>query len=300
MSLVSILAAFGAGVFATIVGSLPTFIMVGVIAIAGAAVSMAGGADLIVGYVAFGNFFGPHVAFTPALIATAYAANVLGKNQARLTTSGSVDAYPITNPTDLTVSMNTTKDCRVLLVGGFSAILGFLIQYLYANVLKLQTDTVAMTVVTLGIIGRFAVGKSGLFGNAPQKKFISTGNELVFNILIGVCVSILISYLGQSMIDAGVSPELMASYPTLCFGISAVTLIFAQTGKDVPGTHHITIVAANALILSGNPLIGVLFGTISAIIGDIAGNSVNSNVDSHIDPPAMAIFISMFILNFIF
>lgn len=41
-------------------GALPAFILTGVIAIAGSVAAMAGGADMTVGFIAFGSYLGPH------------------------------------------------------------------------------------------------------------------------------------------------------------------------------------------------------------------------------------------------
>ena len=89
---------------------------------------------------------------------------------------------------------------------------------------------------------------------------------------------------------------LVAGFPALCFGISAVTLAFAQMGFGCPATHHISLPAANAAVLSGNPLIGIVVAIACSLLGDFFVKTVNSNVDSHIDPPACTIFIMEFIV----
>ena len=68
----------------------------------------------------------------------------------------------------------------------------------------------------------------------------------------------------------------------------------------MPATHHITLPAASAAILSGNPLIGVLTGIICSLVGDFVGNTFNSKCDTHIDPPATTICFAIIIINLLF
>lgn len=305
MNIFALIASFGGGAFAAGIGALPAFIMTGFIVIAGTAITLAGGGDIVTGNIAFGSFFGPHIAFAGAVAATAYAAR---KNNALIQSGAMSDgdvavaasSGKLTAGADITYSLGKECDGTVLLMGGFFGVLGYLIQYLYSGIIHLNTDTVAMTVATLGIIARFTIGKSGLTGNytgSEKRKYIGTGKELVYNIVLGLSVGILVSYTAAYLKDIGVSQEfLVAGFPALCFGISAVTLAFAQMGFGCPATHHISLPAANAAVLSGNPLIGVVVAIVCSLLGDFFVKTVNSNVDSHIDPPACTIFIMEFIV----
>lgn len=307
MSILSILAAFGGGAFGASVGALPAFIMTGVVAIIGTAIGLGTGVDVITGNVAFGPFFGPHVAFAGGVAAAAYAAR---KNNAIANGSlGGGDvavAAPsgITNGADILYSLNGTGDASVLLVGGVFGILGYLINYLYANVLVIPTDTVAMTVATSGLIVRFAIGKSGLIGKyegSEPRAFVAKGNELVYNIVLGLVVGLVVCYTGEILKESGVPMEvLQVSFPGFVFAISAISLIFAQTGFTSPTTHHISITAAYAFVWSGNPIIGVVVAIIASLLGDFFVKTVNSHVDSHVDPPACTIFILSLITFIIF
>ena len=73
MDLFALVAAFGGGVLGAYMGALPVFILTGLIAIVGATSAMAGGTDMTVGYVAFGSYLGPHIAFAGGVAAAAYA-----------------------------------------------------------------------------------------------------------------------------------------------------------------------------------------------------------------------------------
>ncbi len=299
MDIFAMVAAFGGG-------ALPAFILTGVIAIAGAAIGMAGGSDLVVGNVAFGSFLGPHIAFAGGVAAAAYAANKRSTSTSKVTSTGEkiLGSDEVESGTSIGLSLNLTGDYKVLLVGGIFGILGFLINYLYASVLVLPTDTPGMTVFTLGVIARLTLGNSGLFGKYDKnkkRKYLSTGKMLGYNIVLGASLGIVVSYVAASLSNTfEVAPKVISLFPTLCFGISALSLIFTQTGSATPATHHITLISALAAVVSGNPIFGVLFGIISCLIGDFGANTLNSNCDSHIDPPAFSIFICTFIINFIF
>lgn len=304
MDILALIAAFGGGAFAAGLGALPAFIMTGFVALVGTGITLAGGADILTGNLAFGSFFGPHIAFAGAA-ATAYAAR---KNNS-LIAAGSLEGGNVSiavekgilvNGADITYSLGKTLYGTVLIMGGVFGMLGYLVNHLYSGVLHLNTDTVAMTVATLVVIARFTIGKSGLTGEYTESKkrqYFSQGQELLYNIVIGLAVGIIVSYVAAYLKDLGVSKEfLVAGYPALCFGISAITLIFAQMGFGIPTTHHISLPAANAAVLSGNSIIGVVVAIACSLIGDFFTKTINSYVDTHIDPPACTIFIMEFIV----
>ena len=304
MDILALIAAFGGGAFAAGLGALPAFIMTGFVALVGTGITLAGGADILTGNLAFGSFFGPHISFAGAA-ATAYAAR---KNNS-LIAAGSLEGGDVSiavekgilvNGADITYSLGKTLDGTVLIMGGVFGILGYLVNYLYSGVLHLNTDTVAMTVAILGVVARFTIGELGLTGKyteSEKRQYFSQGQELLYNIVLGLAVGIIVSYVAAYLKDLGVSKEfLVAGYPALCFGISAITLIFAQMGFDVPTTHHISLPAANAAVLSGNSIIGVVVAIACSLMGDFFTKTINSYVDTHIDPPACTIFIMEFIV----
>lgn len=314
MDILALMAAFGGGAFGALIGALPAFILTGAVAIAGAGIALAGGTDVLVGNVAFGSYLGPHIAFAGGVAAAAFAAKTKNVNKVKSTTTGeTLDDTYISNGTSIGLSLNLTQDYRVLMIGGVFGIIGFLINYLYGSVLHLATDTVAMTVATSGILARLIIGKSGLIGTCVKEKsglckcckkcgrqFFSTGRVLGYNIVLGATLGILVSGVAMSLKNLNLAPEILSVFPTLCFGISALSLIFAQTGSETPATHHITLIGALATVMSGNILVGVGFAVLSCLIGDFTLNTFNSQCDSHIDPPAMAIFICTFLINAFF
>ena len=74
MDILALIAAFGGCAFVAGLGALPAFIMTGFVALVGTGITLARGADILTGNLAFGSFFGPHIAFAGAAAATAYAA----------------------------------------------------------------------------------------------------------------------------------------------------------------------------------------------------------------------------------
>lgn len=308
MDILSLIAAFGGGAFGASLGAIPAFIMAGLLAVVGTGIALAGGTDILVGGLAFGTFFGPHIAFAGGVAAAAYTARISNASASQELASG--DTVSVSTDENkfegcnITFALNELGNYSTILVGGIFGIIGYLVHYLYANVLGLQTDTVALTVATLGIISRLFIGKTGLIGKytgTDKREFISKGKELIYNIIVGLSVGVAVCYTGAALLQGGLDNDLLkASYPALCFGISALTLIFAQVGFGVPTTHHISLPAANAFALTGNPIIGIVVAIICSLLGDFFTKTVNSHCDSHIDPPACTIFIMTFIILAVF
>lgn len=268
-------------------GALPSFILTGIIAIVGAAVAMGGGADMTVGFVAFGSFLGPHIAFAGGVAASAYA----GRTK------------KLGSGTDILSCLNGLADPATLIVGGVFGVIGFLIHYVIGSVLYLNTDFPAFTVIISAILARFIFGSGGLIGKAPageKREYFTGGKGMVCNILLGLGIGTATGFVYQALVDAGASAVVIGSYPVLCFGIAAASLVFAQTGFAMPGTHHIALISALAAVSSVNPIMGPVFGILTSLFGDFAGKTFNTHCDTHIDPPALTIFIFTFIVNMIF
>lgn len=296
MDIFGLIAAFGGGIFGAALGAVPAFVMTGVIAAIGAIAVMAGvpGGGVAVNQIAFGSFFGPHVAFAGGVAAAAFAANKKNK---------------LGSGTDVVSPLNGLADASVILVGGVCGVCGYLVNYLYGTVIGLKTDTVAMTVATMGIIVRLVLGSKGLIGKYEGKEprtWINM-NALAYNVVFGLGLGALVGGIGAALAsnaDFLGDVALAANFPTICFGIAAITLVFACMGLAGPTTHHIVLPAANAAVLctlkTGNAqmgfAMGILFGIITSVLGDFMGNAFNSHCDSHIDPPAMTIFTTTFVI----
>lgn len=297
MSIINLIAAFGGGIFAAAIGGVPAFIFTGVFAIVGAVAGMCGAADasnILVNYMAFGSFFGPHISFAGAVAAAGYAKK-----------KGALE-----NGADIVSALAGLNAPDVLLVGGVFGVIGYLfkelvVANLFAGTIspRLVTDAPGFTVFCSALLVR------AIFGGARFKtsdNFISSGNVLGTTIVIGAGYSLVVAGIYTGAIAAGVAPEAFGGlYHVLIFGMAAIGLTFAVAGQPFFGCHHIVIIAAEATVQSyarmGNLfaalVIGVIFGTISAIIADIEGNTINCGTDSHIDNPACAIFIMTFVVN---
>ncbi|WP_143320410.1 hypothetical protein [Clostridium sp. HBUAS56010] len=287
MDIFAFIGAFGGGIIGAYLGALPAFILTGLLAIAGAVVAMAGGGDVTIGYVAFGSYLGPHVAFAGGVAAAAYA----GKK--KLLKSG----------TDILSPLFGLNDPMTLVVGGVFGVLGFVIHYGAGSVLRLNTDLPGITVVISGLIARFAFGSSGLIGkteSGEKREYITLGKGLFCNVLLGGGIGTATGFVYQTMAAAGASEAAIGNFPVLCFGIAAFSLMFTQTGFAVPSTHHIALISALAAVISGNPLMGVVFGILTALFGDFIVKTLNSHCDTHVDPPACTIFIFTFLVNILF
>lgn len=288
LTIEALLAAFGGGLFGAALGALPAFIFTGFVGLVGVAIIGSGGSVDILGQVAFGTLLGPHIAFAGGVAAAAYAAN---------------KKKSLGAGTDILSPLMKTNDAMVLIVGGVFGMLGYVINYLYSGVLALQTDTVAMTVFTSGLIARLIFGSTGIFGKyepkkadsgsgsgssavvAEKRRFIPDSKSLSTTIVLSLGLGLAISY-AVNITQIG----------ALGFCISAASLIFAQTGFSIPTTHHITLIAGVATMATGNIFIGAIFAIISGVLCEIVGLTFNSYNDTHIDPPATAIFIVTFII----
>lgn len=288
MEIFSLIAAFGGGMLGAILGALPAFIIIGVFATVGGLMAMSGITEYAIGTFAFGSFLGPHIAFASGLAASAYAAN-----KRKLLKNGQ----------DILTPLNVTGDYKVLCVGGIFGIFGFLLEHLYGNILNLSTDIPALAVFTMAIVTRLAFGNTGLLGQykgSEPRIWFSKGEKLIYNIVLGGGIGIVISGVAIALINSGASTEALAMYPIVCFGFSAIHLIFVQVGFPSPSTHHITLTSASAAILSGNFFVGIITAILCTLLGDFCSKCFNEHGDTHFDPPAATIFIAMFVINFLF
>ena len=291
-----LIAAFGGGVFAASIGALPAFIMTGVFSVVGAVAGMCGAADasnILVNYMAFGSFFGPHISFAAGVAASAYAKKK-GISE---------------NGADIATALAGYNAPDVLLVGGVFGVIGFLfkelvIANLFAGTIspRLVTDAPGITVFCSAVLVRLVFGGKLKTGS----NVVSKGSAFTNTIVIGIGFSAVVAGIYLAAISAGVPAEAFGGlYHVLIFGLAAIGLIFAEMGQPYFGCHHIMIIAAEATVQSYNVMgniwaaliIGIIFGTISGIICDAETNLINSGTDSHIDGPACAIFIMTFVVN---
>lgn len=283
MELLNLAAAFGGGMLGAAIGPLASFIVCGIAAIAGGAVSLMGGGELISTHIAFGSFLGPHIAFAGGAAASAFAAR-RGK---------------LSSGMDIITPINKIGDPLVLIVGGAFGLLGALFSLFYTKVCHLggdispllNMDVCALSVVSVGVAARLIIGKSGLFGKYPageRRRFVSPKKRLLFNAVMGMGFGLCASGVGLYLKSLGVD---VSGYPALCFGIGAAGLILMQFGHEYPVCHHILLPAALCALSSGSIVFGTICGGVCAVFGDFILNTFNTHADSHIDAPAFTLFV---------
>jgi len=274
----SLLLAFGGGAFGAAIGGLAAFIFVGVLVLFGVGIASSGGGRDALTHIAFGGVFGPHVFFAGGAAAVGYAFR---------------RGY-VSSGRDLAHLLMGLNKPDVLAIGGLFGALGWL-----ANDLLLRagcgtwTDTIALTVLLSGIAARFAFGRTGLLGKAPnpgghrfrpdeRAHWLPWQQDAPQLIAIGLAVGLLSAHMARVLgIDKGGD--------VLGFGFAAAVLILLQMGFRAPVTHHIALPAALALLLSSSLLIGALVGILSALLGEFFSRLFLIHGDTYIDPPAAAI-----------
>ena len=278
MSILGLIAAFGGGVFAAAIGSVPAFVMTGVFSIVDAVAGMcgaAGASNILVNYFAFGSFFGPHIAFAGGVAAAAYAKKK-GVSE---------------NGADIVSALAGLNEPDVLLVGGVFGVIGYLfkelvIANLFAGTIspRLITDAPGITVFCSAILVRLIFGSKLKTGS----EFMSKGKTFTTTLVIAFSYSLVVAGVYAAAVGAGVPVEDFGGlYHVLIFGLAAVGLTFAVAGQQpFFGYHHIVIIAAEAAVQSyattGNAYMalamGVIFGTISGLLADIAGTSFSQDI----------------------
>ncbi|MEG0508827.1 MAG: hypothetical protein RR579_05775 [Eubacterium sp.] len=313
MDFTMLITAFGGGLLAAAIGGVPSFVFTGLTVLAAVFGGEAGAP--MVGFISFGSFFGPHVAFGGAVAAATYAKskNLLDDGQ------------------DIVTPLFKTGDAGVLIVGGVFGIIGYLINYILGGVLggfivgalpngvwhdpaigfgQGWVDSVAMTVFISGILARLIFTKSGITGKytgTEKRQYFPTGKRLTFLIVVGLGIGIAIGGVAASLgmtalgttAAAPFALALFKNIGVIGFGIAAVSLTFLCMGLPLEGYHHIILPAgATAMILFAatiNPFVAILGGAVMGIItslwGEWAGMTFNSYADSHIDPPAATIWV---------
>lgn len=297
MDITMLLISFAGGAFGTFIGGTTAFIFTGILALLGIGVSLSTGNTAILDNIAFGPFFGPHVAFAGAAAGAAFAGKLSRKkvreyeHQQNLPDDDLVRGPGMRPDTiegqDTLVPLYKTQDPSVLIVGGIFGVAGYLIQYLYGTVLQIPIDTVALTVATICLVCRFAFGESGLTGVFPEgaKRFDMGAKSILFTLIWGLSLGALTGY-----------ASILLNVNNIAFAISAISLIFFYFGLEFSSTHHVSMVAGFAAIAFGNIWIAALFGMIAALTGEYVGRLVNTNVDTHVDREAITISFWSFII----
>ena len=269
--------AFAGGIFGAALGALPVFILCGVAAALGAAISIITGDGTFATVVAWGPFLGPHVSFAGGAAAAAYAAR-----------QGKLDSGR-----DIATGLMGLDNPMVLLVGGVFGALGYVLVWLIELVPQIGggawTNTIALSIVINAIIARLVFGKTGVFGKVRSgdnrwipsdvAAWIPWQSQPLQLLLIAVAAGLTSAYI-TSMLEGSLG---------LMFGITVIALLFLQYNTTIPVTHHIALSAELVTVTTGNIWWGLAFGILAAFLGEIYAVLFTAHGDTHIDPPSAAL-----------
>jgi len=339
-----VIAAFAGGVIGAAIGALPAFIFTGITVIAGEAARVAGivsldeGAGLgvtgITANVAFGAFFGPHIAFAGGAAASAYAA------KQGYMEDGFGGGWGYHDAKNILIAFGGRTD--VLLVGGLFGILGYVVFYISSR-LSAPWDPIAFGVVVSALAHRVVLGYDavgtvrgvGFLDLSPfdrEDTYTTDGKEgrPADRLVIEPWLPWFRSWGGVGL--NGVAFGILGGFtfwatgsPYLAFGISAASLLLLNLGIEddfgafqlkIPVTHHITLPASTApmayigiglaeadpavvqaeLLLLEAVVLGAIFGLIGALLGELAERVFYAHGDTHWDPPATSIVATTFLI----
>jgi hypothetical protein len=311
-SLSMLLAAFAGGCFGALCGALIAFALAGTLVLLGVAVALAGGRVDVLGTMAFGPVFGPHVAFAGAVAAVAYAAR-----------RGYVETGR-----DIATPLASLGKPDPIVIGGLFGVGGYAIQQLLVELLAksdgtgFYTDTVALSVGITAVVARFAFGAGGLLGARPQRRArpIMAGGSQEADALGAEALPAepeptwvpwqrawsqaallgLVSGIASAWVLAelnAVDSAYVGAATVIGFGVSASLLALLVVGASVPVTHHMTLpaaVAAGFVAAAGGSMltivaVGALCGVLGALLGELCARLFLIHGDTHVDPPALAI-----------
>lgn len=317
--LIGSIVALGGGFVGAAIGGNFGFVMTGFTVWLGLAVAAATNNSVILDWIAFGPFVGPHVCFAGGVAAAAYA-----HRQGVFETGR-----------DVTTPLAKLGRPDVLLVGAVFGLFGHLCAQGLAQIpwLGSNNDNVAMTVVISGLLARLLLSRQSLivpdrFNSDGRGKYAPTDEwgwvryqekpvqllalGLGFGIAAaGATLGVVHFAIGDGSLadgSAGDYSVLMANAQTLAFAFSAVTISFLCLGMPMPVQHHITLPAGLAAAkflpvfaggmdqvpgtgaYAGALIVGGLVGVIAGLVGEGVSRLVHQRGDSHIDPPAAAIF----------
>ncbi len=294
MDMMAFLFAFCGGAFAAIIGSLAAFILCGVMALLGVISAMAGVQFDWFALIPFGIFFGPHISFAGGAAAAAFAKKkgYLGSGK------------------DIAKALISLKKPSVIVAGGIYGCLGYAINVGLSTVMAGKIDTVAFTIVILGLLTKFLYDAdyklSGLIGTVPaaikkaggRYSIRSNGTWLPYlhtpaeKTIVGLAAGGASAYVTYAMLQNPATAP-VAAY--VGFGVAVVSLIFLQFGTAIPVTHHMCLVASYATVASGSLWWGVAFGVIAAFLADALGKTFYVFGDCHVDCPSMGIAAGSFL-----
>lgn len=265
--LFGLIAATAGGAMGAAIGGNYAFVFTGLMILTAFGVRAATSAEVgnvFFNYVAFGPFFGPHIAFAGGAAAAAYAAN---KKHYKVPAANRTDAMlpDVDRPDeefqtgkDVSEPLARLNRADVLAVGALFGILGYLVQIGISNIPWFggNVDSIALTVVTSGIVARLAFGGSFLNADKFNKdaqgfmaKIAPTTDHFWLryqekpSAFIGLGVWFGIAAGGVAIAVATLFEGAHVWANTLPFAMSAVVILFLILGHRMPVQHHATNIA---------------------------------------------------------
>lgn len=306
----TLLICFGGGIVGAALGGLFSFIICGLLVLAGCLVVLQGGSEFLLMQVGLGPIFGPHVGgFAAGVAAATYAAGIR-KN------------HPGNAAKDiLSALMNTSWD--VLLVGGIFALLGHLLLQLFAMIPVInKTDIIALSVVATAIIARMLFMREMPWGNTRSikaKGLLSSDSAITWIPWAQSMPKMLVFGLGAGLLSASMAAASHSALTPLAesgavsstgafvvplilgWAMAAVSLIALQFGSEsiqqVPVWHAQAILAALAFLLFGSIAVAAFVSVLATFIQDFMSKLFWSHGSNHIDPPACTIAFGTLVLN---
>lgn len=275
-----LIAAFGGGIIGAAFGPLPAFILCGLSAIIGAAITLVTGDPSFNNIVTWGPLLGPHITFAGGAAASAFAAK-----KGKLCTGR-----------DILTPLLKFNSPLILIVGGIFGVLGAILTYALELIPRIQalpwTNTIALSIAINAMIVRLWFGRTGLLGKVPEgsSRWAPAGEQehLPWHVRPS---QLLVLSIGISLPTAYTALSLPAS-SGMAFGLSAAALIFLQMGRKIPVTHHIILSAELVVLATGSIWWGLTWGFLAAFLAEIFACLFLIHGDSHIDPPAMALVVT--------
>lgn len=307
----TLLLCFGCGIVGAALGGLFSFIICGLVVLAGCFVILNGGSEFLLMQVGLGPLFGPHVGgFAAGVAAVAYAAGVK-KNLA----SG-------TGKDILSPLVGTSWD--VLLVGGVFAVIGHVLLQLLVKIPFVNSaDCIALSVVGTAVLARLlflkelpwgsiaSISEHGILGtNKGALSWVpwmaQPARLVVFSFGVGL-LSAAMAMGTKNVLDPMVAQGTVSAtgafvVPLIfAWGIAAVSLVGLQLGtgeiQKLPVWHCQAILAALAFLLFNSLALAAIVGVLAGLLQELVARVMWNHGSTHIDPPAGAIAIGTLILN---
>lgn len=219
--------------------------------------------------------FIPFISFGGGVAATAFASKIR-KHQI----GGS----------DIARSLAFSGDTLVLLVSGLFGVFGAVFAWGIGKI-GVEGDGGALSLIASAIIIRLAFGDGVLINKDIKNisKYKDGKKEWIFIIFFGACIGFMAGWLADK-----------SGAAFLPFFISLASLVFFFIDESFLASHHITIIAGYAYLVTGNVVWATVWGLIASIVCTIVGDLFNANESSHFDPPATTIGILSVIIYLIF